>query len=54
MKILIIHNILWAHYKSALFEQIEKAAGKEDEVLVLQIAKNELSRKKMETTGSII
>jgi glycosyltransferase involved in cell wall biosynthesis len=50
MKILIIHNILWAHYKSALFEQIEKAAGKEDEVLVLQIAKNELSRKNMETT----
>lgn len=50
MKILIIHNILWAHYKSALFEQIEKAAGKNDEVLVLQIAKNELSRKNMETT----
>lgn len=49
MKILIIHNILWAHYKSALFEQIEKGVGNEDEVLVLQIAKNELSRKKMET-----
>jgi glycosyltransferase involved in cell wall biosynthesis len=48
MKVLIIHNILWAHYKSALFEALEQNAPKDCDFLVIQIAKNELSRREME------
>lgn len=52
MKILIIHNILWAHYKSVLFEEIQKNISQKHEFHVLQIARNEISRKKMESTDS--
>lgn len=48
MKILIIHNILWAHYKSVLFQEIQKNIPKQHEFHVLQIARNEISRKDME------
>ena len=47
MKVLIIHNILWTHYKSVLFEAIEKQKSKDMEICVLQIAKNDISRKDM-------
>jgi glycosyltransferase involved in cell wall biosynthesis len=47
MKVLIIHNILWTHYKSVLFEAIEKNKPVNMEVCVLQIAKNDVSRKDM-------
>lgn len=47
MKVLIIHNILWAHYKSILFENLEKFKNPNMEIEVLQIAKNELSRKNL-------
>lgn len=50
MKILIIHNFLWAHYKSALFEEIQKQLPPQHDFHVLQIARNEISRKKMETS----
>jgi glycosyltransferase involved in cell wall biosynthesis len=52
LKILIIHNILWAHYKSVLFEEIEKQLPSEHEFHLLQIARNEISRKKMESADS--
>ncbi len=45
MKILVIHNILWAHYKSVLFEEMFKNAPKNCEIHVVQLAKNEISRK---------
>jgi len=47
MKVLIIHNILWTHYKSVLFEAIEKQKTDNMEICVLQIAKNDISRKDM-------
>ncbi|MCP9748269.1 glycosyltransferase [Lacihabitans sp. CS3-21] len=47
MKVLIIHNILWTHYKSVLFEAIEKQKTDKMEICVLQIAKNDISRKDM-------
>lgn len=50
MKTLVIHNILWAHYKAAFFEEIQKQISPSDDFHVLQIARNELSRKSMETT----
>ncbi|MCP9768142.1 glycosyltransferase [Lacihabitans sp. LS3-19] len=48
MRVLIIHNILWTHYKSILFEELQKQKSKNDDIRVLQIARNELSRKNME------
>lgn len=47
MRVLIIHNILWTHYKSVLFEAIEKQKTDNMEICVLQIAKNDISRKNM-------
>jgi len=47
MKILVIHNILWAHYKSVLFEAMFKNAPKNCEIYVVQLAKNEISRKSL-------
>lgn len=47
MKVLIIHNILWTHYKSVLFEAIERQKIEDIEICVLQIAKNDISRKDM-------
>ncbi len=51
MKILILHNILWTHYKNILFEELEEKAPADMEIMVLQIARNEISRKEMETAG---
>ena len=51
MKVLIIHNILWAHYKSALFESISKNAEEDIEIRVVHIAKNDISRKSMESAA---
>ena len=47
MRVLIIHNILWTHYKSVLFEAIERQKTYNMEICVLQIAKNDISRKDM-------
>lgn len=51
MRVLIVHNQLWAHYKSKLFSEIYKAIqerGGQDELLVAQIALYEASRKDMQ------
>lgn len=52
MKVLILHNILWTHYKSVLFEEIYRKAPSDVEVMVLQIARNEISRKGMESQNT--
>lgn len=52
MKILVVHNLLWAHYKSVLFEEIQKQLPAPHQFHVLQIARNELSRKGMETSAA--
>jgi glycosyltransferase involved in cell wall biosynthesis len=50
MRILLIHNQLWAHYKSKLFSEINLALKKshpESEFLVVHIALHESSRSEM-------
>ncbi len=46
MRILIVHNILWAHYKASVFQALQQAVDlRPDTTLkVLQIARNERSR----------
>jgi glycosyltransferase involved in cell wall biosynthesis len=46
MKILIVHNQLWAHYKAIIFNELQKiiSQNQEDELLVVQIASVEKSR----------
>jgi len=46
VRVLIIHNLLWSHYKSALFGALHRAAlaSGRVEVLVVQLARSEQSR----------
>lgn len=56
MRVLIVHNQLWAHYKSKLFHEIDRAiqwADPADELLVAQIALYEASRKVMQNDDTI-
>jgi len=56
MRVLIVHNQLWAHYKSKLFSEIDlamKLANPADELLVAQIALYEASRKAMQNDDTI-
>lgn len=50
MRILIVHNILWAHYKAVVFQALQRAADQQPGVVlkVLQIARNERSRAGLE------
>lgn len=45
MRVLIVHNILWAHYKSLLFSRLSQQFGAEDSLLVIQLALTEGHRK---------
>lgn len=57
MRVLIVHNQLWAHYKSKLFSEIDKAlklSNPADELLVAQIALYEASRKVMQSDDTIV
>jgi glycosyltransferase involved in cell wall biosynthesis len=56
MRILIVHNQLWAHYKSKLFSELNlaiKRSDPTDELLVAQIALYEASRKAMQADDTI-
>ena len=46
MRILIVHNQLWAHYKAIIFNELQKKISQnpEDTLLVVQIASLEKSR----------
>ncbi|MBO0936935.1 glycosyltransferase family 4 protein [Fibrella sp. HMF5335] len=44
MRLLIVHNTLWAHYKSLLFSQLANQVTPPDSMLVLQIALTEGNR----------
>lgn len=46
MRILLVHNILWAHYKAAVFQAINQLVQQRPDVSfrVLQIGRNERSR----------
>ena len=44
MRLLIVHNTLWAHYKSLLFSQLANQITPPDSLLVLQIALTEGNR----------
>ncbi|GAB3789692.1 hypothetical protein GCM10028818_58750 [Spirosoma horti] len=50
MRILIVHNILWAHYKSSVFQALQQLTDQQPDtsLRVLQIARNEKSRAKLE------
>ncbi|AKD56927.1 glycosyltransferase [Spirosoma radiotolerans] len=50
MRILIVHNILWAHYKSSVFQALQQLTDHQPDtsLKVLQIARNEKSRAKLE------
>ena len=50
MRILIVHNLLWAHYKSVVFQALQTLVDEQQDVslLVLQIARNERSRASLE------
>jgi glycosyltransferase involved in cell wall biosynthesis len=52
MKMLIIHQFFWAHYKAKIYTELQKVVDMQpdDELLVLQTALNEFSRAKI---GSI-
>ncbi|AQG79669.1 glycosyltransferase [Spirosoma montaniterrae] len=51
MRILIVHNILWAHYKSSVFQALQQRIDQQPKasLMVLQIARNERSRAGLET-----
>lgn len=51
MRILIIHNILWSHYKSSVFQALQQLVDTQPgtDMKVLQIARNERSRATLET-----
>lgn len=53
MRILIVHNILWAHYKASVFQALQQLVDRQAGVTVrvLQIARNEKSRAGLETTS---
>ncbi len=46
MRILIVHNLLWAHYKSSVFQALQHLVDQRSDTVmkVLQIARNEQSR----------
>jgi glycosyltransferase involved in cell wall biosynthesis len=46
MKVLIVHNILWAHYKALIFNELQVISDsrKNDTFLVVQLASTEQSR----------
>lgn len=50
MRILIVHNFLWAHYKASVFQALQRAVDQRPETTlkVLQIARNERSRAGLE------
>ena len=52
MRILIVHNLLWAHYKASVFQALQRAVDQRPGTTlnVLQIARNERSRAGLETS----
>jgi glycosyltransferase involved in cell wall biosynthesis len=49
MKIVIIHNLLWSHYRNVIYCELQKQTTNSDfDIKVLQIARNERSRASME------
>lgn len=54
MRVLLIHNILWAHYKAAVFQAVDRLAKKAPNVQfhVVQIGRNERLRADWEITAT--
>ena len=51
MRILIVHNLLWAHYKSSVFQALQHLVDQRSDTVmkVVQIARNEQSRAALAT-----
>jgi glycosyltransferase involved in cell wall biosynthesis len=49
MRVIIIHHLLWAHYKNAFYEELIKQSERYSglDIHILQIAKNEYTRAEM-------
>ena len=56
MRILIVHNILWAHYKSSVFQALQQLVDQQPDVAlhVIQIARNERSRAGLEAIADTV
>ena len=52
MRILIVHNLLWAHYKASVFQALQRVVDQQPgaTLKVLQIARNERSRAGLEAS----
>jgi glycosyltransferase involved in cell wall biosynthesis len=55
MRILIVHNLLWAHYKASVFQALKRAVDQQDGITlnVVQIARNERSRAGLEAASPL-
>lgn len=53
MRVLIVHNILWSHYKAALFSALAAEAADGEELLVLQLAESEKKYSELGKAGEI-
>ncbi|GAB3508317.1 hypothetical protein GCM10027341_43940 [Spirosoma knui] len=53
MRILIVHNIVWAHYKSSVFQALQQLTDQQPDIVlnVVQIARNERSRAALEANA---
>lgn len=48
VRVLVVHNLLWSHYKAAVFRELHRLArSRAVELLVVQLAKTERSRLKL-------
>lgn len=52
MKVLIVHPILWSHYKAALFSEMARQVHADEEILVLHIAQNHNKYKSLSEVDS--
>ncbi len=53
MRVLIVHNILWSHYKAALFTELAQQCPPDAELLVVQLAESEDKYRQLGKGGSI-
>lgn len=53
MRVLIVHNILWSHYKAALFTELAQQCPADSELLVVQLAESEDKYKQLGKSGLI-
>ncbi|WP_420154444.1 glycosyltransferase family 4 protein [Siphonobacter sp.] len=53
MRVLVVHNILWSHYKAALFSELARQCPPQSAFLVLQMAESESKYQQLGKAGAI-